>query len=203
MNKIDRIKELVKLLNSASDIYYNTSDTVMTDFEFDSLLKELSELEKETGFIMTTSPTHNVGYEVKSELKKNTDFGYRGDRDVSLSPKTKQVLIETDASKNVYSFFTRCWFQFVDDKLFSITLNLNEKKIDHASIFTSLSKKYGNPSSISPKRSAWQDDSIIMSLERPLTLKYIDNAKFQKMLDEGNVQKTIEEKSKDEFLESL
>ena len=70
MNKIDRIKELVKLLNSASDIYYNTSDTVMTDFEFDSLLKELSELEKETGFIMTTSPTHNVGYEVKSELKK-------------------------------------------------------------------------------------------------------------------------------------
>ena len=111
--------------------------------------------------------------EVKSELKKNTDFGYRGDRDVSLSPKTKQVLIETDASKNAYSFFT------------------------------SLSKKYGNPSSISPKRSAWQDDSIIMSLERPLTLKYIDNAKFQKMLDEGNVQKTIEEKSKDEFLESL
>lgn len=141
--------------------------------------------------------------EVKSELKKNTDFGYRGDRDVSLSPKTKQVLIETDASKNAYSFFTRCWFQFVDDKLFSITLNLNGKKIDHASIFTSLSKKYGNPSSISPKRSAWQDDSIIMSLERPLTLKYIDNAKFQKMLDEGNVQKTIEEKSKDEFLESL
>ena len=70
MNKIDRIKELVKLLNSASDIYYNTSDTVMTDFEFDSLLKELSELEKETGFIMTISPTHNVGYEVKSELKK-------------------------------------------------------------------------------------------------------------------------------------
>ena len=70
MNKIDRIKELVKLLNSASDIYYNTSDTVMTDFEFDSLLKELSELEKETGFIMTTSPTNNVGYEVKSELKK-------------------------------------------------------------------------------------------------------------------------------------
>ena len=63
--------------------------------------------------------------EVKSELKKNTDFGYRGDKDVSLSPKTKQVLIETDASKNAYSFFTRCWFQFVDDKLFSITLNLN------------------------------------------------------------------------------
>lgn len=70
MSKIDRIKELVKLLNGASDIYYNTSDTVMTDFEFDSLLKELSELEKETGFIMATSPTHNVGYEVKSELKK-------------------------------------------------------------------------------------------------------------------------------------
>ena len=141
--------------------------------------------------------------EVKSELKKNTDFGYRGDRDVSLSPKTKQVLIETDASKNAYSFFTRCWFHFVDDKIFYITLNLNEKKIDHASVFTSLSKKYGNPSLISPKRSAWQDNFVIMSLERPLTLKYIDNAKFNKMLSESNVQRTIEEKSKDEFLESL
>lgn len=141
--------------------------------------------------------------EVKKALKADSDFGYRGDRDVSLSPENKQVLIETDASRNPYSFFTRCWFQFVDEKLFSITLNLNQEKLDHASVFSSLVKKYGNPSSINPKKSAWEDKEIALSLERPLTLKYMDNKAFKKMQDESFVQKTIEEKAIDEFLEGL
>ena len=72
MNKIDRIKELTGLLNKASDSYYNTGDTIMEDHEFDTLLEELCALEKETGFVMATSPTHKVGYEVKSELQKIT-----------------------------------------------------------------------------------------------------------------------------------
>lgn len=70
MNKIDRIKELVTLLNRASDAYYNTGNTIMEDCEFDTLVEELRKLEQETGFVMATSPTHKVGYEVKSELQK-------------------------------------------------------------------------------------------------------------------------------------
>ncbi|WP_149554984.1 hypothetical protein [Treponema pectinovorum] len=141
--------------------------------------------------------------EVKKVLKADSDFGYRGERDVSLAPENKQVLIETDASKNPYSFFTRCWFQFVDEKLFSITLNLNEEKLDHASVFSSLVKKYGNPTSINPKKSVWENDSVCLSLERPLTLKYLDNTAFKKMQDASSVQKTYEEKAIDDFLESL
>ena len=72
MNKIDRIKELTELLNKASDSYYNTGDTIMEDHEFDTLLEELRSLEQETGFVMATSPTYKVGYEVKSELQKVT-----------------------------------------------------------------------------------------------------------------------------------
>lgn len=72
MNKIDKIKELTELLNKASDSYYNTGDTIMEDHEFDTLLEELRSLEQETGFVMATSPTHKVGYEVKSELQKVT-----------------------------------------------------------------------------------------------------------------------------------
>lgn len=72
MSKIERIKTLVTLLNKASDAYYNTGDTIMEDHEFDTLLEELRSLEQETGFVMTTSPTHKVGYEVKSELQKVT-----------------------------------------------------------------------------------------------------------------------------------
>ena len=70
MEKIGRIKELTELLNKASDAYYNTGNTIMEDREYNSLLEELRSLEQETGFVMMASPTHNVGYEVKSELQK-------------------------------------------------------------------------------------------------------------------------------------
>lgn len=70
MNKIERIKELVKTLNHYRNEYYNNQKSEISDFEYDQLFDELSALERETGFIMTTSPTQTVGYEVKSELTK-------------------------------------------------------------------------------------------------------------------------------------
>ena len=70
MHAVERIKELTLILNEASDAYYNTGNTIMSDKEFDTLLEELRELEVSTGLIMTTSPTQNVGYEVKSKLEK-------------------------------------------------------------------------------------------------------------------------------------
>ena len=47
--------------------------------------------------------------ETKDELIKNQDFGYKGERDVSLLPDQQKVLIETDATKAFGSkFLTRC-----------------------------------------------------------------------------------------------
>lgn len=70
MNKVDRIKELVKLLNHYRNEYYNNSHSVVSDFEYDQLFDELARLESETGFVIAVSPTQTVGYEVKSELNK-------------------------------------------------------------------------------------------------------------------------------------
>ena len=70
MNKIDRIKDLVELLNHYRNEYYNNSRSEISDFEYDQLFDELVKLETETGFIMAVSPTQTVGYEVKSELNK-------------------------------------------------------------------------------------------------------------------------------------
>ena len=67
---IQRIKELVELLNHYRNEYYNNQKSEISDFEYDQLFDELSVLERETGFIMATSPTQTVGYEVKSELTK-------------------------------------------------------------------------------------------------------------------------------------
>jgi DNA ligase (NAD+) len=70
VNEIDRIKELIELLNKASDIYYNSGSTIMSDNEFDTLMEELNSLESATGCIMANSPTQNVGAKVKSTLEK-------------------------------------------------------------------------------------------------------------------------------------
>ena len=70
MKRINRIKELVELLNHYRNQYYNNQNSEISDFEYDTLFDELNHLESETGFIMATSPTQTVGYEVKSELTK-------------------------------------------------------------------------------------------------------------------------------------
>lgn len=72
MTKIDRIKELVEQLNYHRDLYYNESRPEISDYEYDKLFDELNLLEKETGFVLATSPTQTVGYEVKSILNKVT-----------------------------------------------------------------------------------------------------------------------------------
>ena len=72
MNRVNRIKELVELLNKASDAYYNSGNTIMEDREFDTLMEELKILEAEEGFVLSNSPTQNVGAEVKAQLNKVT-----------------------------------------------------------------------------------------------------------------------------------
>ncbi len=69
-DSISRIKELVALLNEAGRAYYSEENEIMTNLEYDRLYDELCKLEKETGFVMSVSPTQNVGYEVLSELPK-------------------------------------------------------------------------------------------------------------------------------------
>lgn len=70
MQKIKRIKELVELLNKASDAYYNSGYTTMSDDEFDIALEELKVLEIETGLILSNSPTRNVGAKILSKQNK-------------------------------------------------------------------------------------------------------------------------------------
>lgn len=86
MEKSERIKELVELLNKAGRAYYQEAEEIMSNFEYDKLYDELLSLEKETGIVLANSPTVNVGYEVVSELPKEQ----HGSPMLSLD-KTKEV----------------------------------------------------------------------------------------------------------------
>ena len=65
---VDRVNELKK----ASEAYYNTGHTIMSDAEFDNKLEELKQWEKETGIVLSNSPTYNVGSTVLDNIKEVT-----------------------------------------------------------------------------------------------------------------------------------
>lgn len=67
---IERMKELVQMLNAASESYYAKDQEIISNFEYDRLYDELEGLEKETGLILANSPTVKVGYEAVEELPK-------------------------------------------------------------------------------------------------------------------------------------
>ena len=69
MNKLEKIKQLIKELNNASYAYYNQVP-IMPDYEWDKMYDELETLEYVTGIVLANSPTHNVGYLVADELKE-------------------------------------------------------------------------------------------------------------------------------------
>ena len=66
----ERIRELAELLNRASREYYQMDREIMSNAEYDRLYDELQALEKETGFVLSGSPTARVGYEIVSSLPR-------------------------------------------------------------------------------------------------------------------------------------
>ena len=69
-DKITRMKEIINILNKASELYYQKNTIMMTDYEYDHLYDELVELEKETNMTLSNSPTINVEPEISSSLKQ-------------------------------------------------------------------------------------------------------------------------------------
>lgn len=68
--KIKRMKELIEKLNYASKMYYQDSNPIMTDYEYDKLYDELVKLEEETNTVFSNSPTINVESEISQSLEK-------------------------------------------------------------------------------------------------------------------------------------
>ena len=133
---------------------------------------------------------------VKGLLLADPLFGYRGERDVSLLPGENRSLIETVGG----SFVKRAWFQFSEDKLYVMTLSLDPEKIDYYSVYSHLVEKYGEPSSLDPRKAVWGDEKVSLSLERPLTVKYTDVEAFKKLLESDTTKKAASDIAREGFI---
>ena len=133
---------------------------------------------------------------LKEALTKDGLFRFRGDRDVSFLPVRNETLVETTG----LSFVRRAYFQLSDGVVYIMSFTLDTRLMDHYSIFTSFVRKYGEPASLSPGEAVWESDATRVSIERPLTVKYVDKAVFNRLTEEARTAERRELLAREEFL---
>lgn len=137
--------------------------------------------------------------QAKATLAEDPLFDYRGDPDVSLLPQPPQTLIECAG----HSFLRRAYLQFHEKKLYILILVLAPERMDYYSMFSTLSRKYGEPQSLDPGEAVWAFPGLRLSLERPVSVKYIDTAVFERLQAAGRAERDLWEISRNEFLEQF
>ena len=134
--------------------------------------------------------------DLKETLENDELFTFRGDRDVSFLPAREESLVETTGS----SFIRRAFFQLRDGALFIMAFSLNTGMMDHYSVFTDLVEKYGQPDYLNPREAVWENDDIRLSVERPLTVKYIDKKVFDDIVNESSLIQSRRVQQRQDFL---
>lgn len=137
--------------------------------------------------------------QVKSALVKDGQFKFRGDPDVSLLARPNESLIETEG----FSFIDRAYFQFYSGKLYTIILALDLEEMDHYTMYTTLVNRYGEPETLDPTAAVWEFFGVRMSLERPLSVKYVDSLAFEEILRQNAQTESLNALSRERFLEQF
>ncbi|WP_018114118.1 hypothetical protein [Olavius algarvensis spirochete endosymbiont] len=142
-------------------------------------------------FVLGMSPN-----EVKDNLRLDNWFNYQGDPDLSLLQRPRASLIDTEGSL----FISRCLFQFEENSLIAIVLELDSQIVDWYSVYSALENKYGTPSNLNPNKIVWEDNQTRLTMEKPLTVKYLDRIVFNAALEEDSNRKAWLAQARDEFL---
>jgi len=137
--------------------------------------------------------------ELKGALVNNSFFLYSGEPDVTLLNRPNTNLIDVPG----LTYFSRGIFQVVEGKLYSITLELNPEQLDYFAMYSTLTKKYGDPVALDPSSARWESAAVRLSLEKPLTVKYIDMPTFQKLQADGRAQQSLQSVTREKFLDTF
>ena len=134
--------------------------------------------------------------ELKSALTRDSFFSFRGDRDVSFLPVREETVVETTG----LSYIRRAFFQLSGGAVYIMTFSLDTRLMDHYSVFTSFVKKYGMPAELNPGEAVWETPDTRVSIERPLTVKYIDKKVFDRLVEESKTGEKNELLAREDFL---
>ena len=101
----ERMLELIEKLNEADIAYYRDDNPIMSDRDYDILMDELKGLEKDTGLVLSNSPTQKVSGEILEQLTP-----VRHTRPMLSADKIKSVddLAKFAAGKDVMNTVSWC-----------------------------------------------------------------------------------------------
>lgn len=85
MDNIERMKELIDIIEDLNYHYYTLDDPKLSDGEYDKIYYELVELEKQTEVVLPYSPTQRVGGEILEKFQKHVHLGKLWSLDKSQS----------------------------------------------------------------------------------------------------------------------
>lgn len=137
--------------------------------------------------------------DLKAALKDNSFFLYSGEPDVTLLNRPNTNLIDVPG----VTYFSRGIFQVVEGRLYSMTLELNPEQLDYFAMYTTLTKKYGEPTALDPSSARWESAAVRLSLEKPLTVKYIDMPVFLRLQRDGRALESLQSVTREKFLDTF
>lgn len=120
---MDRMKELVELLNDYAYRYYVLDEPIIADVEYDRLYNELEGLEQSSGIRLNNSPTRRVGGEPLKAFKQVTHKGRLFSLDKCQTKEELQAWFTKLVNAN--SSLPQCSLEYKFDGL---TINLTYDK---------------------------------------------------------------------------
>lgn len=135
----------------------------------------------------------------KAALGVDPNFRYRGGPDVSFLPSSGLPIIQTAG----VAFIDRAILQFTNDQLYVLTLTLNQSRLDYYGVFSEFTSRYGEPDRLDPGQAIWESEMVTLSIERPLTVKYVDVQLFAGIVAAGVLEQSLESLTRELFLEEL
>ena len=200
---LQRMRELIPLIIEADTAYYKFDAPVMTDREYDLLYNELLELEKQTGILLSNSPTQKVPGEVLESLSQ-----VRHTRPMLSAEKTKSI-------DRIYAFIDSkpvvvSWkldgltlvLRYEDGKLKQAITRGTEgmvgEDVTHTTkVFTNIPLEIPNKNSIEVRGEgviSWENfEKINQGIDEPYA--------HPRNLASGAVRRLDAEKSRDQYLE--
>lgn len=128
MKDIDRIEELVDMLNHYATYYYTYDHSLVTDKEYDLLYDELVRLENKTSYILDYSPTQRVGDKILEKFEKHKHINKLWSLDKAQSyeelrnwdKRIRKTIMEYNANNSELMELRYC----VEYKFDGLTINL-------------------------------------------------------------------------------
>lgn len=137
--------------------------------------------------------------EAQERLASEGAFAYRGEPDLSMSLSRSESVIDSEGR----GFVDRGLLQFSSDRLYILTLYLDQTQLDYFQMFEQLVSRYGDPPELTPRWARWEDDRTRIELERPLTVRYLDRQVLQELGSRVGIERAIGSEERDRFLEEF